>query len=150
MVYMKHGNIDDQNRSAQLKATAQAYFSGLERADFASIPFSAGIVLRAPLAPGGAGNALVGKAQLEQIWWAPLKGAIGRVEILKHYINEDATSICTAALAGIAGTNIVLRVVDRFTVDSAGLITEQENHFDPREVTNPGWASPEGCEDPTS
>jgi len=32
-----------------------------------------------------------------------------------------------------------LRVADRFTVNAEGKIIEQENHFDPRDVTNPGW-----------
>jgi hypothetical protein len=32
-----------------------------------------------------------------------------------------------------------LRVADRFNVNEQGKITEQENHFDPRDVTNPGW-----------
>jgi hypothetical protein len=35
--------------------------------------------------------------------------------------------------------NVMLRVADRFTVNCAGKIIEQENHFDPRDVTNPGW-----------
>ena len=34
----------------------------------------------------------------------------------------------------------VLRVADRFTVSDAGRVVEQENHFDPRDLTNPGWA----------
>ena len=32
-----------------------------------------------------------------------------------------------------------LRVIDRLTVDAGGKIVEQENFFDPRDVTNPGW-----------
>lgn len=128
-------------RREQLKRTAEAYFRALERADFAGIPFSDDVLFRAPLAPGGAWQPLTGKRALEQVWWPPLKGAIGKVEILEHYVNDDATCICTAALVSVAGTDIVLRVTDRFTVDSTGLITEQENHFDPRDLTNPGWSS---------
>lgn len=124
-------------RAEQLKGAALAYFTGLERADFDSIPFAENITFRAPLTPGGAKKPLHGKEQLRQIWWAPLKGAIGHVEIVDSYVNDGATSICMTALVSIAGTDIVLRVADRFTVDSAGLITEQENHFDPRDLTNP-------------
>jgi hypothetical protein len=36
----------------------------------------------------------------------------------------------------------LLRVADRFSVNGAGAIIEQENHFDPRDVTNPGWSKP--------
>jgi hypothetical protein len=138
---MHHGSIEYATRRAQLRSVAEAYFSGLERADFNAIPYAENITLRAPLAPEGVHKPLVGRKTLEEIWWAPLKGAIGRVTILDHYINEDATAICTQALVSIGGTDIVLRVVDRFAIDSAGRITEQENHFDPRDVTNPGWAT---------
>ena len=37
-----------------------------------------------------------------------------------------------------------LRVADRFTVNAAGRIVEQVNHFDPRDVTNPGWQKQSG------
>jgi hypothetical protein len=39
-----------------------------------------------------------------------------------------------------------LRVADRFNVNEQGKITEQENHFDPRDVTNPGWAEKLTCD----
>jgi hypothetical protein len=136
---MIDGNIEDRVCRDQLKAAALAYFQGLERGEFDAIPFSENIVFRAPLAPGGAGKPLIGIAELRDVWWAPIQGAISRVEVVDHYINEDATGICTAALVAIAGTDIVLRVADRFTVDAAGRITEQENHFDPRDLTHPGW-----------
>ena len=141
---MKHTNIDDTARRAKLRAAAEAYFSGLERSDFGSIPFAENVTLRAPLAPGGVHKPLIGREEARQIWWAPIQGAIGRVEILEHYFNEDGTGICTAALVGLAGTDIVLRVADRFVVDEQGLIVEQENHFDPRDVTNPGYAQAGG------
>ncbi len=32
-----------------------------------------------------------------------------------------------------------LRVIDRLQVNDEGKITSQENFFDPRDVTNPGW-----------
>jgi hypothetical protein len=131
----------DRSRREQLRRTSEAYFEALQGAEFADFPFSEEVIFRAPLAPGGAHNPIVGRAHLEQIWWPPIMGAISKVEILDHYISEDATSICTAALVSVAGTDIVLRVADRFTIDSSGLITEQENHFDPRDLTNPGWAS---------
>ena len=48
-------------------------------------------------------------------------------------------ALCVAAEVGVVGVARPLRVADRFTVDAAGQIIEQENHFDPRDVTNPGW-----------
>jgi hypothetical protein len=51
------------------------------------------------------------------------------------------TSIITEAETAITAINppATWRVADRFTVDEDGRIVEQENHFDPRDVTNPGW-----------
>jgi hypothetical protein len=144
MTDVVHGENQRRSGREQLKAVAQAYFDGLERGDFSLIPFADDVVLRAPLAPGGVHNPLTGKDQVKQIWWGPIQGAIGRVQILDHYFNEDLTGICTAALVRIAGTDVVLRVADRFKVNTAGFITEQENHFDPRDLTNPGWASASG------
>lgn len=34
-----------------------------------------------------------------------------------------------------------LRIIDRFKVNAEGEIVEQENFFDPRDMTNPGWRS---------
>ena len=137
---MPHG-IEDQTRRAQLKSAVQAYFSGLERADFETIPFADNISIRAPLAPGGVHKPIVGRKTVEQVWWNPMKGAIGEIQILDYYFNEDGTAVCAEALIAINGTDIVLRVADRFAIDSEGRITEQENHFDPRDLTNPGWAT---------
>ena len=39
----------------------------------------------------------------------------------------------------IDAMSCTLRIIDRFTVNDAGEITSQENFFDPRDVTNPGW-----------
>jgi len=51
------------------------------------------------------------------------------------------TAIVTEAeiRIGIVNPPVTLRVADRFTVNDEGRIVEQENHFDPRDVTNPGW-----------
>jgi hypothetical protein len=29
--------------------------------------------------------------------------------------------------------------MDRFSIDESGEITAQENFFDPRDITHPGW-----------
>jgi hypothetical protein len=42
-------------------------------------------------------------------------------------------------LCGIIAPACTLRIVDRFIVNDEGRISEQENFFDPRDVTNPGW-----------
>jgi ABC-type multidrug transport system fused ATPase/permease subunit len=64
-----------------------------------------------------------------------------QITVVDHYINASLTSIVTEAEITITVVDppATLRVADRFTVDEDGRIVEQENHFDPRDVTNPGW-----------
>jgi hypothetical protein len=81
----------------------------------------------------------VGREALRTIWWPPLVPALGEVKVIEHYFNEQLTAVITEAEIQTTEPVAVLRVADRFTVDGAGKIIEQENHFDPRDVTNPGW-----------
>jgi len=53
--------------------------------------------------------------------------------------NDDLTAIVTEADIYTSNPAATLRVADRFVVNAAGKIVDQENHFDPRDVTNPGW-----------
>jgi hypothetical protein len=84
-----------------------------------------------------------GKEAVRAQWWQPLEPALEGVEVkvLDYYFNESLTGIITEAEVTIRATNppATLRVADRFNVNEQGKITEQENHFDPRDVTNPGW-----------
>ncbi|MBI4607820.1 MAG: VOC family protein [Candidatus Rokubacteria bacterium] len=128
-------------RRAQLRAVADQYFEALSRKDFALIPYDEKVTLRAPLAPGGVNRPLVGREALQTVWWPPLVPAVGKVTVLDHYINDSLTAICSEALVEVVAVKppATLRVADRFTVNREGKIIEQENHFDPRDVTNPGW-----------
>ena len=136
-------NTQDDERRQRLKSASEAYFRGLQQQDFASIPYDEDVTLRAPLAPGGVNRPLVGKEALRTEWWQPLEPALAglQVRILDHYINDAATAIVTEAEITITALDppVTLRVADRFTVSDDGKIVEQENHFDPRDVTNPGW-----------
>jgi hypothetical protein len=130
-------------RRSQLRAIAEQYFEGLRKKDFSAIPYDDAVRLRAPLAPGGVNQALVGKAALERDWWQPLQPALegAQVTILDLYLNESLTGVVAEAELTITALTppVTLRVADRFTVNEAGRIIDQENHFDPRDVTNPGW-----------
>ncbi len=130
-------------RKEQLRKIAEGYFAALREKDFSAIPYDDNATLRAPLAPGGVNHPLVGKQALHTHWWIPLEPALENVaiNILDHYINESMTAICTEAeiIINVVSPPATLRVADRFTVSAEGKITDQENHFDPRDVTNPGW-----------
>lgn len=138
---------DAVERTKQLRDIVDRYFAALQQKDFAAIPYDDNVILRAPLAPGGVRCPLVGKSELQAQWWIPLEPALEGVEIavLDYYLNESLTAICAEALItiNVFSPPATLRVADRFTVNAVGKITEQENHFDPRDVTNPGWQTSE-------
>ena len=132
-----------QRRKEQLRKVVETYFEALRKKDFSAIPYDDNATLRAPLAPGGVHHLLAGKNSLYSQWWVPLEPALEAVQIniIEHYINDSMTAICTEAeiIINADSPPATLRVADRFTVNAEGKITEQENHFDPRDVTNPGW-----------
>lgn len=135
----EHAASTAATRRAQLRTVAEACFTALANKDFTAIPYDENVILRAPLAPGGVHIPLVGKEALRTIWWPPLVPALGAVKVVEHYMNEQLTAIITEAEIRTIHPQATLRVADRFTVNAAGKIIEQENHFDPRDVTNPGW-----------
>lgn len=131
------------SRREQLRAAAEAYFEGLRRKDFSAIPFDDNVSLRAPLCPGGVHRPVEGKDAVRAQWWQPLEPALEGVDIkvLDHYFNESLSGVISEAEVTIKVVTppATLRVADRFNVNEQGKIVEQENHFDPRDVTNPGW-----------
>ena len=129
--------MSQDERRAQLKKAATDYFEGLTRKNFDLIPYDDQVSLRAPLAPGGMHHPLVGREQLRAVWWAPLPAILGQVKVLDLYYNEGLTAVVAEAEVEITNPRARLRAADRFTVNSAGKITEQVNYFDPRDVTNP-------------
>lgn len=129
--------MSQNERRAQLKQAAARYFEGLAKKDFNLIPYDENVSLRAPLAPGGIHKPLVGKKNLRTVWWTPLPAILGEVRVFDFYFNEDLTAVVGEAEVEITNPKARLRVADRFTINSAGKIVEQVNHFDPRDVTNP-------------
>jgi len=133
-----------EERKTQIQVAATKYFEGLAKKDFDLIPYEEGVVLQAPLAPGGVHNPMRGKEALRTQWWAPLPGILGRVRILDIYYNDELTAVMAEAEVEVTDPPTMLRVADRFTVNDAGKIVAQINYFDPRDVTNPGWQKKSG------
>lgn len=142
-------NESQSARANELRSVVDRYFRALASKDFSAIPYADGVSLRAPLAPGGVNRPLVGKEALRREWWTPLEPALEglKVRIADYYINASQTAIVVEAeiTIGVLNPPATLRVADRFTVDSSGRIVEQENHFDPRDVTDPGWQAAAGA-----
>ena len=95
--------------------------------------------MRAPLCPGSSGEPLSGRANLRQKWWAPLPQLTAGVEVIDTFVNREEASVAVEFLCHIRAPACTLCIIDRFKVDPAGLIVEQENFFDPCDLTNPGW-----------
>ena len=130
-------------RRAQLRAVADAYFQGLAKKDLSKIPYDKNVALRAPLAPGGAETPLIGEDALGYL--RSVLPLLGDVKVIDCYFNEELTAVCAEALVSVTDPPATLRVADRFTVNAEGRIIEQENHYDPRDVTSPGWRSQESA-----
>lgn len=123
-----------------LHSIARKYVTeGLGKKNFEAIPYAEDVVLRAPLCPGGSANPLKGKNNLREIWWAPLPGLLGNVQVLDTYVNKNLSAVTVEFhLEVLINPPVQLRILDRFTVNSEGKIIDQENFFDPRPLTNPG------------
>ena len=80
---------------------------------------------------------LRGKENLRLYWWAPLPGLLKKVKLLDTFVNELHSSVAVEFHCELIEPACTLRIIDRFKVNERGQITEQENFFDPREVTNP-------------
>jgi DinB family protein/SnoaL-like protein len=123
------------DRRSQLLMVADAYFDGLARKNMSQVPWHPDVLFRGPLAPG-APEPLRGSATVRS-WFEGLYPALGAVDVIEHYVGEGERSIATRADVHITQPPSVLRVVDRFIVDDAGFIVEQENHYDPRPALEP-------------
>jgi len=109
---------------------------GLGGKNFDAIPYDNEIVLRAPICPGGSGIPLKGKENLRAIWWAPLPSLVGKVRLIDSFVNETNMTVAVEFHCEILSPSCTLRVIDRFKIDQEGKIIEQENFFDPRDITN--------------
>jgi len=128
-----------KQRNETLHQLASAYVTeGLGQGNFDAIPYDDGVTLRAPLCPGGSRSPLTGKEQLRTVWWPPLPQLVAGVEVIDTYVNREGTAVAVEFLCHIREPACTLRVVDRFRVNEAGRIVDQENFFDPRDVTDPG------------
>jgi ketosteroid isomerase-like protein len=110
---------------------------GLGELNFDAIPYADEVKLRAPLNPGGSKLALEGKENLRTQWFAPLPSLVAGVELIETYVNADKNAVAAEFHCHITNPACTLRIIDKFIINDEGKIIEQENFFDPREVTNP-------------
>lgn len=125
-------------RKNELYKIAKTYVvDGLGSKNFEAIPYHENVSLRAPLNPGGSETAITGRENLRDSWWAPLPQLVKGTTFIDAYVNDDGTAVAAEFYCDIINPACRLRIIDRFKVDKDGKITDQENFFDPRAVTNP-------------
>ena len=120
-----------------LHQIARTYvLNGLGEKNFDAIPYADDVILRAPIRPGGSANPIKGKENVREQWWAPLPSLLGDVEFINSFVNDENTAVTAEFHCNILNPSCTLRIIDRFIINEEGKITEQENFFDPRSVTN--------------
>ena len=124
---------NENERRERLKAISEVYFAGLAQKDMSAVPWAEDVVVRSPLAPEGLETPMVGAPAVHE-WFESLFPVLGEIRVIEHYYNEDLTAVATRSDVGITDPQCTLRVVDRFHVNNEGKITEQENHYDPRQA----------------
>ena len=62
---------------------------------------------------------------------------LSNVTFIDSFVNDSETAVTAEFHCEIVNPACVLRIIDRFTINEEGQITEQENFLDPRSVTNP-------------
>ncbi len=130
--------MDKTNRIDLLHQIAKIYVvDGLGAKNFDAIAYDDNVKLRAPLTAGGSWQPIIGKENVRAQWWAPLPELVGKTILIDSFVNGDATAVAVEFHCEILNPSCTLRIIDRFKVDDKGNITEQENFFDPRAVTNP-------------
>jgi len=119
-------------RKKLLKQVSDMYFEGLRTKSFSTIPFSDHINFRAPIAPGGVHQPLLGIKDVFEQWWQPLEPMLEgiSIKVVDHYFNEEENEIISRAEIVLKDSGIKLRVADRFRINEEGDIIEQENYFD--------------------
>lgn len=127
-----------EDRATQLRRIARTYVEeGLGKGNFDIIPYADHISLRAPLNPGGSESPIVGRSLLRDTWWKPLPDLVDGTELLDIYVSTKLDAVAVEFYCRIKSPSCTLRIIDRFKVDASGRITDQENFFDPRPVTDP-------------
>lgn len=125
-------------RKDNLYKIAKTYvIDGLGGKNFDAIPYHEHVSLRAPLNPGGSESPITGRENLRNSWWAPLPELVKGTTFIDAFVNEEESAVAVEFYCDIINPACRLRIIDRFKVNSDGMITDQENFFDPRAVTNP-------------
>ncbi len=119
------GPLNETERKKQLLDMAKSYVvNGLGAGNFDAIPYHEDVELRAPIHPMGSQQPMNGRNFIKENWWAPLPDLVAGTDLLDVYVNENLTKVTAEFFCHIKEPTCTLRIVDRFTVDEDGKITD--------------------------
>ncbi|MEX2565563.1 MAG: nuclear transport factor 2 family protein [Cyclobacteriaceae bacterium] len=128
-----------KNRKDLLHQIARDYVEeGLNKGNLENLPYHPNMELRAPLLPGGSTVPVKGRKKILEFLGKVLE-IVENAELVDSYVNEDLTAATVEFYCKIKDPKTKLRIIDRFRVNEAGQVTDQENFYDPRDISHPGW-----------
>lgn len=128
-----------KNRKELLHQIAYNYVEeGLNKGLLETLPYHSDVELRAPLLPGGSTVPIKGRKKILETLGKVLE-SVESSELVDTYVNHDLTAATVEFYCNFKEPKTKLRIIDRFRINEAGQITEQENFYDPRDISHPGW-----------
>lgn len=128
-----------KNRKELLHQIASDYVEeGLNKGRLENLPYHSDVEMRAPLLPGGSTVPIKGREQILAKLGKVLESLEGS-ELVDTYVNKDLTAVTVEFYCNFREPKTKLRIMDRFRINEAGQITEQENFYDPRDISHPDW-----------
>jgi hypothetical protein len=128
-----------KNRKELLHQISRDYvIEGLNKGRLENLPYHTDVEFRAPLLPGGSSMPIKGKEQILKKLGKVLE-SIESSELVDTYVNKELTAATVEFYCNFKEPKTQLRVMDRFRINEAGQITEQENFYDPRDISHPDW-----------
>ena len=137
--------MNDVDRKQRLVEVVHTYIAAIGSRDFSMIPYAEDVTLRSPFTTQGVRQQLRGRDVLYREWWQglvldPHERAVD-FQITDLYFNDALTSVMAEVVITdhLLDPPVVLWAAERFTLNEAGEVVDQINHFDVRDAVMPGW-----------
>jgi hypothetical protein len=140
--------LNDEQRKARLVEVVHTYISAVTTRDFSLMPYADDATLRSPFTAQGVRQQLRGRDTLYREWWKglvldpPERQVV--FDISDMYFNDSLTSVVAEMVITdhLFDPPVTLWAAERFTLNDAGEVIDQINHFDVRDAVMPGWQGP--------
>jgi hypothetical protein len=137
--------MTDGDRRKLLIDIVHTYIRAITTRDFSAMPYSHDVTLRSPFTSQGVRQQLRGRDSLYRDWWKALVLDPPEREVDFHvtelFFNDELTSVMAEMVITdhLVDPPVTLWAAERFTLNEAGEVVDQINHFDVRDAVMPGW-----------